>query len=128
MADETPVVQLLQALAESEQLNLVIAPGVEGVVSLHLQNVPWQQAFQMVTESARLRWRKESNILRVYPETWEQQTQAQREAARQQQERSLPLASETVTLRYAEATELAAGLAALGDKLMTRWISVPTGC
>ncbi|EGL72854.1 hypothetical protein CSE899_09222 [Cronobacter sakazakii E899] len=40
MADETPVVQLLQALAESEQLNLVVAPGVEGVVSLHLQDVP----------------------------------------------------------------------------------------
>lgn len=119
MADETPVVQLLQALAESEHLNLVVAPGVEGVVSLHLQDVPWQQAFQMVTESARLRWRKERNILRVFPESWEQQNRAQRDAARQQQERNLPLASETLTLRYAEATELATAMAALGDKLMT---------
>ncbi|EOI3411276.1 DNA uptake porin HofQ [Cronobacter dublinensis] len=119
IADETPVVQLLLALAESEQLNLVIAPGVEGVVSLHLQNVPWQQAFQMVAESARLRWQKENNILRVYPEAWEQQKLAQREASRQQQALNLPLVSETVTLRYAEAAELATSLAALGDKLMT---------
>ena len=119
VVDEAPVAQVLQALAESEKLNLVVAPGVEGTLSLHLIDVPWRQAFQAVIDSARLHWQKEGAILRVYPQDWEAQQQARLLAARQQRQRSQPVGNETFTLGHADATELAAAIGALGDKLLS---------
>lgn len=119
VVDEAPVVQVLQALAESEKLNLIVAPGVEGALTLHLTEVPWMQAFQAVIDSARLHWRKEGAILRVYPPEWEAQRQARLTAARQQKQLNQPISSATFTLGHADAPELAAAIAALGDKLLS---------
>ena len=119
VVDEAPVVQVLQALAESEKLSLVVAPGVEGTLSLHLVDVPWKQAFQAVIDSARLHWQKEGAILRVYPQDWEAQRQARLTAARQQRQLNQPVSNAIFTLRYADAAELAVSIAALGDKLLS---------
>lgn len=54
VVDDVPVVQVLQAMAEQEGKNLVISPDVSGVMSLHLTDVPWKQAFQTVVKSAGL--------------------------------------------------------------------------
>ncbi len=42
--DDAPVERILQALADYQQVNLLIAPGVEGRLSLRLDDVPWRQA------------------------------------------------------------------------------------
>ncbi|MEJ5173793.1 hypothetical protein [Erwinia sp. MYb416] len=52
--DAAPVGQVLQALADYQQLNLVVAPGIEGTLSLRLKDVPWQQALQLVLKMGRL--------------------------------------------------------------------------
>lgn len=50
VVDDVPVTQVLQALAEQEQKNLVVSPDVSGVLSLHLTDVPWKQALQTVVK------------------------------------------------------------------------------
>lgn len=118
VVDDVPVRQVLQALAETENQNVVIAPEVSGDVTLHLVNVPWLVAFQTVVESSQLHWHKEGAILRVYPAQWQQRQQQEQEQARLQRLNNQPLSSRMVTLRYADAAELAATMTAQGDKLL----------
>lgn len=118
VVDEVPVRQVLQALAESEKQNVIIAPEVEGAVTLHLVDVPWQVAFQTVVELGRLHWRKQDNILRVYPAQWQKRQQQEQDEARLQRLTNQPLSTKMVALRYADASELAAVMAGQGDKLL----------
>lgn len=118
VVDDVPVRQVLQALAETEKQNVIVAPEVTGDVTLHLVNVPWQMAFQTVVESGQLHWRKEGNILRVYPAEWQQRRQQEEEQARLKRLSDQPLSTRTVSLRYADATELAAAMTSQGDKLL----------
>ncbi len=54
VVDDVPVVQVLQSLAEMQNLNVIVAPEVSGTLSLHLNSVPWRQALQSVLDSAGL--------------------------------------------------------------------------
>lgn len=66
VVDEVPVAQLLQALAEQENRNMIISPDVSGNVSLRLQEVPWLQAIQTVVTGAGLVMRQQAGIF-LYP-------------------------------------------------------------
>jgi protein transport protein HofQ len=117
MVDDVPVTQVLQALAGQEKHNLVISPDVSGTLSLHLVDVPWKQALNTVIASAGLTLRREGNILYVHSASWQQQQYDAREAALEKQKQSLPLEERSLTLRYAQASELAkAGEKLLGPK------------
>lgn len=117
--DEAPVGQVLQALADYQQLNLVVAPGVEGELSVRLQNVPWQQALKLVARMGNLSIEREDNILLVWPQSWQQEKEHQQVLRHQQQENTLPLHTLALTLRYADATTVRASLEAEREKLMT---------
>ncbi|WP_437125131.1 DNA uptake porin HofQ [Erwinia papayae] len=117
--DEAPVGQVLQALADYQQLNLVVAPGVEGELSVRLQNVPWQQALKLVARMGKLSIEREDNILLVWPQSWQQEKVHQQVLRHQQQENTLPLHTLALTLRYADATTVRASLEAEREKLMT---------
>jgi protein transport protein HofQ len=117
--DNAPVAQVLQALAENQRLNLLIAPGVEGVVSLHLQGIPVKQAFQLVLKTAELTQLREGNVLQIVPKARMQQQQAVQEQLRQQQALKLPLLNQVFSPAHADAGELAAALKAAGEKLLS---------
>ncbi len=115
MLDDVPVVQVLQALAQQEQKNLIISPDVSGVVSLHLTDVPWKQAFQTVLRSAGLASRQEGTILHVHSGRWQSEEAARQEAESLRRQASLPLENRQLTLQYADAAELAKA----GGKLLS---------
>ncbi|ATF90728.1 type IV pilus secretin PilQ [Cedecea neteri] len=116
--DETPVVQVLQALAEQQNFNVVIAPEVAGNLSLRLADVSWEQAFQQVLRLANLTSLKTGNILQIQQKQDPAQRRAQQEAARKQKALEQPLVQAVYTLRYAEAADLAAGIKANEEKLL----------
>ncbi|WP_437432848.1 DNA uptake porin HofQ [Yokenella regensburgei] len=113
--DDVPVAQVLQALAEQENKNLIITPDVSGTLSLHLVEVPWKQALQTVLTSTGLSLREEGNILHVRSATWQQQQRDAQEVAREKQKQNQPLEERSFTLRYADADELAKA----GEKLLS---------
>lgn len=117
--DNAPVAQVLQALAENQRLNLLIAPGVEGVVSLHLQGIPVKQAFQLVLKTAELTQLREGNVLQIIPKARMQQQQAVQEERRKEQALKLPLLNQVFSPAHADADELAAALKAAGEKLLS---------
>lgn len=117
--DNAPVERILQALADYQQINLMIAPEVEGSLSLRLDNLPWHQALDLVVRMAKLTLVEQDNILLVYPESWQQAQQQAREAEQQSQLQQVPLQQRAVILRYASASEVYASLLSERQSLMT---------
>ena len=115
VVDDVPVTQVLQALAEQEQKNLVVSPDVSGVLSLHLTDVPWKQALQTVVKSAGLVLRQEGNILHVHSVQWQSENAARQENEQARIQASLPLEHRSIILHYADATELVKA----GEKLLS---------
>lgn len=104
--DDVPVARVLQALADHQRLNLVVAPGVEGNISLQLNHVPWQQALDITLKMADLTLEREGDVLMVYTRgKILDMPQAEREA-----QNAEPLKNVSLMLQYAEASDVAAGL------------------
>ena len=114
--DDAPVERILQALADYQHVNLLIAPGVAGRLSLRLDDVPWRQALSLVTRLAQLTVVEEENVLLVYPDSWRQQKQQQEQTLIAQQQ---PLELRAVTLRYANAADVFRSLQGERQSLMT---------
>ena len=58
---------LLQSLAEIGQQNIVVAEGVSGFVSLHLNDMTWREAFDVVLKSKSLMASNKEGVLWVAP-------------------------------------------------------------
>ena len=80
VVDDAPVAQVLQALAEMNQKNLVVAPDVSGTLSLRLQKVPWTQALRAVADSAGLSLQQQGTVIYAHTQAWQKANLAQREA------------------------------------------------
>ncbi|WP_455846371.1 DNA uptake porin HofQ [Pantoea agglomerans] len=104
--DDAPVERILQALADYQQINLLIAPGVEGRLSLRLDNVGWDRALALVTQLAKLTVVQEEGVLLVYPESWQQLQAQQEKVEREEEKQQTPLEQQTVTLHYASASDI----------------------
>lgn len=116
--DDTPVAQVLQALAEQQNFNVIVAPEVTGNLSLRLADVSWEQAFQQVLRLANLTSSRTGNILQIQQKQDPAQRRAQQEAARKQKALEQPLVQAVYTPRYAEVADLAAGIKANEEKLL----------
>lgn len=98
---------VLQLIADFTEMNLVTSDTVDGSVTLRLQNVPWDQALDIILKTKGLGVRKTGNLLFVAPA----QEIADREKAdlesRQQISELEPLHSEMIQINYAKAGDLA---------------------
>lgn len=117
--DDAPVERILQALADYQHVNLLIAPGVEGQLSLRLDDVPWRQALSLVTRLAGLTVVEEENVLLVYPDSWRQHQREEAQARQAIAVEQQPLVLRAVTLRYASAEEVYRSLQGERLSLMT---------
>lgn len=118
--DDAPVGQVLQALADWQKLNLMVAPEVQGRLSLRLANVPWQQALQLVARMAQLSVETEDSILLVWPESRALEQEHQREKAEKEQ----LLVTEVLTLAHADASIVNSSLQSERARLMSERGSV----
>jgi type IV pilus assembly protein PilQ len=98
---------VLQLIADFSGLNIVVSDTVQGSVTLRLQNVPWDQALDIVMTTKGLDMRRNGNVMIVAPaEEIAAREQAQLEALAALQELE-PLRSEFIQVNYAKAAELA---------------------
>lgn len=97
---------VLQLIADFTELNLVASDTVAGSITLRLQNVPWDQALEIVLKAKGLDQRLEGNVLLVAPiEEIAERERLEIEANQQLQELA-PLITEYIRIRYADAVEL----------------------
>jgi type IV pilus assembly protein PilQ len=99
---------VLQILADTSGLNIVVADTVQGSVTLRLQNVPWDQALDILLTTKGLDMRRNGNVIIVAPaEEIAAREQAELAALQALQELE-PLRSEFIQVNYAKAQDLAA--------------------
>ncbi|WNK19520.1 type IV pilus secretin PilQ [Halomonas piscis] len=106
---------VLSTLAEFTGLNIVASDSVDGRVTLNLNNVPWDQALDLILQSKQLASRKRGNVIVVAPAEELAAMERQRLEARSQQEELAPLVTKFIKVKYARATDLAALLKSDSD-------------
>ncbi|HET8692122.1 MAG TPA: type IV pilus secretin PilQ [Steroidobacteraceae bacterium] len=98
---------LLQLLADTSGQNIVVSDSVKGRVTLRLQNVPWDQALDIVLKTKGLDMRRKDNVILVAPQAeLAAQEKAELEAKKDIEELA-PLRTEFLTVNYAKASEIA---------------------
>ena len=98
---------VLQLLADISGRNIVVSDTVTGNVTLRLQNVPWDQAMDIVLATKGLDMRENGNVIIVAPaEEIAKREKADLEA-KQEIEQLEPLFSEFLQVNYAKASDIA---------------------
>lgn len=98
---------VLQLIADFTDLNLVASDTVQGNITLRLQNVPWDQALDLVLKTKGLDKRKIGNVLLVAPADEIAARERQELEAQKQIAELAPLRREVVQLSYAKASDIA---------------------
>lgn len=97
---------VLQLIADFTDMNLVASDTVNGRITLRLQNVPWDQALEIVLRTKGLDKREVGNVLMVGPAA-EIAARERQELDNQRQIQELaPLRSEFIQVRYANAAQI----------------------
>jgi type IV pilus assembly protein PilQ len=110
---------VLQLLADASGQNIVVSDSVTGNVTLRLQNVPWDQALDIVLRTKGLDKRKQDNVIIVAP----QEELASREkadlASKKDIQELAPLRSDYLQVNYAKAADMEKLLKSQGGSLLS---------
>lgn len=92
---------------EISGLNIIIDPNVGGTVTLVLDNVPWDQALDIVLKNNQLGKTLEGNVLRIAKLTTLSAEQAQEAKLEEAKQEAQPLVTKFVPVNYAKASSIA---------------------
>ena len=98
---------LLQLLADTSGQNIVVSDSVKGRVTLRLQNVPWDQALDIVLRTKGLDMRRKDNVILVAPQAELAANEKAILEAQKDIHELAPLRTEFLTVNYAKASEIA---------------------
>lgn len=98
---------VLQLIADFTDLNLVASDTVQGNITLRLQNVPWDQALDLVLKTRGLDKRKVGNVLLIAPADEIAARERQELEAQNQIAELAPLRRELIQVNYAKAADIA---------------------
>lgn len=105
---------LLQVIADFTNFNIITSDSVTGGVTLRLQDVPWDQALDIILQAKGLGMRKTGNVLWIAPKdeiNAKEKLELESIASLQNLE---PLRTQSFQLNYTKAAEVAAQLTATG--------------
>src|SRR5882724_8996418 len=98
---------VLQLLADTSGQNIVVSDSVTGNLTLRLQNVPWDQALDIVLRTKGLDKRRQDNVIIIGP-TEELATREKAELAAHKEVQELsPTHTEFMQVNYAKVADLA---------------------
>ena len=97
---------VLQLIADFTSLNLVASDTVSGRITLRLQNVPWDQALELILKTKGLDKRTAGNVMLVAPADEIAARERLELEAANQNEQLVPLRSEYIQISYAKAADL----------------------
>ena len=102
-----PVRAALQVIADFTELNLITSDSVDGDLSLRLNEVPWDQALDLILQTKNLSMRQKGNVIRIAPTD----ELAKQELALFQSKKRVtelePLVTELIRVNYAKAEDIA---------------------
>jgi type IV pilus assembly protein PilQ len=99
---------VLQLLADASGQNIVVSDTVKGSVTLRLQNVPWDQALDIVLRTKGLDKRQDGNVIIVAPADELASREKADLSAKKDIQELAPLRTEYLQVNYAKASDIAA--------------------
>jgi type IV pilus assembly protein PilQ len=97
---------VLQLIADFTSLNLVASDSVSGKITLRLQNVPWDQALDLILKTKGLDKRTIGNVMLVGPADEIAARERLEMESNAQTEKLSPLRSEFIQVNYAKAADM----------------------
>ncbi len=110
----------LQMIADFNQFNLIVSDTVDGEVTLRLDDVPWDQALELIMQTKGLDKRIEGNILMVAPAEELAVRESNELKNKKEVEALAPLYSEYVQINYAKAEDIAELLKGENSTLLSK--------
>jgi type IV pilus assembly protein PilQ len=101
------VTDVLRSFAQISGLNVVVQPGVTGVVTAELTNVPWDQALEQILKINNLDFELDGNVMRIAPTNILRQEAQERQQLEAAKALAIPLRTVYQRLSYANADEIA---------------------
>lgn len=99
---EADLHSVLRALAQKGRVNIVTAKGVAGTVTIHLEEVPWETALNVILKTADLGYERDGNVITVMTaEELSRKRQMQKDLDAQD-----PLMTKVIVLKYLDAADV----------------------
>jgi type IV pilus assembly protein PilQ len=118
---------VLQLLADTSGQNIVVSDSVTGNLTLRLQNVPWDQALDIVLRTKGLDKRRQDNVIIIGP-TAELAAREKAELAAHKEVQELsPTHTEFLQVNYAKVSDLAKLIKPTGGANATNSMLSPRG-
>ncbi|WP_446808858.1 type IV pilus secretin PilQ [Methylomonas sp. 2BW1-5-20] len=106
---------VLQILADFTELNIIAADTVGGNVTLRLNDVPWDQALELILKSKGLAKRQNGNVVMVAPVAEIMKIEQEELDSKKIFEELEPLKTENIQINYARASEICGVLIGIGN-------------
>jgi type IV pilus assembly protein PilQ len=97
---------ILQILADFTGLNIVVSDSVKGNLTLRLQNVPWDQALDIILRTKGLAMRQNGNVVFIAPTEEVAAREKLDLESRKTVAELIPLRTEIIQVNYAKAKDL----------------------
>ncbi|MBC7363835.1 MAG: type IV pilus secretin PilQ [Candidatus Aminicenantes bacterium] len=93
-------------LADFAGLNVIFDPGVRGTITMNLQEVPWDQALEIILKQHKLGKIIEGNVLRIAPVDVLAREDEEMRRLKESKELAGPMQVKTITLSYSKARDV----------------------
>jgi type IV pilus assembly protein PilQ len=98
---------LLQIIADVAGVNMVVSDAVGGQMTMRLQNVPWDQALEIILRQRGLGKEQQGNVILVAPNDEIARRAQEAQSARRAQQELSPLRTEIIQVNYSSAADIA---------------------
>lgn len=99
---DADIVDFFRLISDIEGLNIVVDPSVQGTISMKVENVPWDQVFDLALKNNRLAKVIDGNVVRIGT----MDAFKAEEQARQELKRARDTTTDIIKINYARASEL----------------------
>jgi len=104
---DIPVRSALQLIADESGLNLVASDSVTGGVTLRLDNVPWDQALDVILRAKSLDKRRDGNVIWIAPQAELAKYEQDLADAKLKAQDTAELITDYVPISYGKASDIA---------------------
>ncbi len=116
---DIPIRTVLQLIADFNGFNLVTTDSVGGNITLRLDDVPWEQALDIILKVKGLGKRMDGNVLMIAPASELAAKERELLETQQQVAELAPLYSEFLQINYAKAADIAKMLSGSDASLLS---------
>jgi len=103
---DSDIRDVLRTISTLTGLNIVVDPDVSGKVTIDLEEVPWDQALELILKVNNLNYQLDGNVMRIGQTVKLQREEQEKRKLAEEKELSQPQQTVIKTLSYAKAADL----------------------